>query len=85
MVVMKKADLEHHYSAKHKLDVLKGQACVDKVAAPQQSLSGHQAVLSKLQADQDKVMHSGFVVSELFAKKLKPHTNSEFVKECLFA
>ena len=58
---------------------------MDKVPAPQQSLSGHQEVLSKLQADQDKVMHTRFVVSELFAKKLKPHTYSEFVKECLVA
>ena len=28
---------------------------------------------------------ASFVVSELIAKKLKPHADSEFVKECLVA
>lgn len=51
-----------------------------KVAALQQSLSGRQAVLSKLQADQDNVTQASFVVSEFIAKKLKPHAEGEFVK-----
>lgn len=30
-------------------------------------------------------MHASYVVSELIAKKLKPHSDGEFVKECLVA
>ena len=41
------------------------QTRVDEVAALRQSLSGQQAVLSKLGADQDNVMQASFIVSEL--------------------
>ena len=72
LAVMKKTNLECHYSVKHaKLDVLKGQVPLDKVVALGWSLIGQQAVLSKPQVDQDKVMQASFVVSELIAKKLK--------------
>lgn len=30
-------------------------------------------------------VHASYVVTELIAKKLKPHSDGEFVKECLFA
>ena len=54
---------------------------MDKVATL--SLIGQQAVLSKPRADQDNVTQASFVVvSELIAKKLKPHAQGEFV-ECL--
>ena len=43
----KNSNLEGHYSAKHeKLDALKGQVCVDKVAALRRSFIGQQEVLS---------------------------------------
>ena len=42
---------------------------------------GQQAVLSKPRADQDNVTQASFiVVSELIAKKLKPHAEGEFVE-----
>lgn len=33
----------------------------------------------------DNVMQARFVVKELIAKKLQPHSEGEFVKECLVA
>ena len=72
LAVMKKANLEYHYSTKHaKLDALKGQVRADKTAALRRNLIGQQVVLSKLRADQDSVTQGSFlVVSELIAKKL---------------
>ena len=72
LAVMKKANLECHYSTKHaKLDALKGQVRADKTAALRRNLIGQQVVLSKLRADQDSVTQGSFlVVSELIAKKL---------------
>lgn len=57
LAVMKKANLEHHYSSKHaKLKNLKAQMRLDKIKVLHQS-----------------VMQTSFVVSKLIAKKLKPH------------
>lgn len=56
---------------------------VDQVNALRQSLVAQQAVFTRPHSDRDNVTHASFVVSELIAKKLKPHSEGEFVKECL--
>jgi len=84
--VMKKSNLERHYSSKHaKLDELKGQMRLDKVNALRRSFGAQQAVFIRPQSDRDNTTHASFVVSELIAKKLMPHSEGEFVKECLVA
>uniref|UniRef100_A0A674N6P6 SPIN-DOC-like zinc-finger domain-containing protein n=1 Tax=Takifugu rubripes TaxID=31033 RepID=A0A674N6P6_TAKRU len=82
LAVMKKANLEHHYSTKHaKLDELKGQMRVDKVNALRRSLEAQQAAFIRPSSDRENITRASFVVSELIAKKLKPHAEGEFVKE----
>ena len=82
MLTVKKGKPWGHYSKKNtKLDVIKGQARVDKVATLLRSLISPQKVLPKPQADQDSVSQTRFVVSELIAKKLKPYAEGEFM-EC---
>lgn len=84
LAVMKKANLERHYTSKHaKLQDLKGQLRLDKVNALRRSLSAQQAALSKPQSDAENSKRASYMVSELIAKKLKPHAEGEFVKECL--
>ncbi|TWW71158.1 General transcription factor II-I repeat domain-containing protein 2A [Takifugu flavidus] len=86
LVVMKKANLERHYSTKHaKLDELKGPMRVDKVNALRRSLEAQQAAFIRPSSDRENITQASFVVSELIAKKLKPHAEGEFVKECLVA
>uniref|UniRef100_A0A674NTU2 SPIN-DOC-like zinc-finger domain-containing protein n=1 Tax=Takifugu rubripes TaxID=31033 RepID=A0A674NTU2_TAKRU len=81
--VMKKANLERHYSWKHaKLDELKGQMRLDKINALCRSLEAQQAAFTRPCTDRENITRASFVVSELIATKLKPHTEGEFVKEC---
>ncbi|TWW69198.1 Protein ZBED8 [Takifugu flavidus] len=86
LAVMKKANLERHYSTKHaKLNELKGQMRVDKVNALRRSLEAQQAAFIRPCTDRENITRASFVVSELIATKLKPHAEGEFVKECLVA
>ncbi len=86
LAVMKKAYLERHYSSKHaKLDELKGQMHFDKMNALRQSLGAQQSAFTRPQTDRQNVTRASFVVSELIAKKMKPHAEGELVKECLVA
>lgn len=86
LAVMKKANLERHCSTKHaKLNELGGQMRLDKIKALQQSLKSQQVVFTKLRGDNDNVIQASYVVSELIAKKLRPHVEGEFVKECMVA
>lgn len=64
MVVMKKGNIEHHYSMKHAtLDQLKGRAHSDNVAALRPNLGAQQVAIFKSQVEQVCVMHAGFMTS----------------------
>ncbi|XP_074045122.1 LYR motif-containing protein 9 isoform X1 [Macrotis lagotis] len=85
LAVMKKANLERHYSSKHaKLSELGGQMRLDKIRTLLQNLESRPAT-SRPPGDSDSVIQTSYVVSELIAKKLRPHVEGEFVKECLVA
>ncbi len=78
--------MKHDYISKHaNLDELQGQMHLDEGYALGQSLVAQQAAFTRLHSDRDKVMQTNFVVSELIAKKLKPHSERQFVKENLVA
>ena len=86
LAVMKKVNLERHYSSKHaKLSELGGQLHLDKINALQRSLESQQATFTRPRYDRDNVIQTSYVVSELIAKKLRPHVEGEFVKECMVA
>ncbi|CAK6436213.1 unnamed protein product [Pipistrellus nathusii] len=86
LAVMEQASLERHYSSKHaKLSELGGQMRLDKINALQRSLELQQAAFTKPGCDRDNVIQTSYVVSELIAKKLRPHVEGEFVKECMVA
>lgn len=86
LAVMKKVNLERHYSSKHaKLSELGGQLRLDKINALQRSLESQQATFTRPRYDRDNVIQTSYVVSELIAKKLRPHVEGEFVKECMVA
>jgi hypothetical protein len=86
LAVMKKANLERHYSSKHaKRNELGGQMRLDKIKALQRSLESQQAAFTRPRCDRDNVIQTSYVVSELIAKKLRPHVEGEFVEECMVA
>ena len=85
LAVMTKANLECHYSSKHaKLNELGGQMRLDKINALQWSFES-QAAFTRPRCDRDNVIQTSYVVSELIVKKLRPHVEGEFVKECMVA
>lgn len=86
LAVMKKANLERHYSSKHaKLSELGGQMRLDKINALQRGLKSQQATFTRPHCDRENVIQTSYVLSELIARKLKPHVEGEFVKECITA
>lgn len=86
LAVMKKANLEHHYSSKHaKLNELGSQMHLDKTSALQRRLESQQAAFTRPCCDRDNLIQTCYVVSKLIAKQLRPHIDGEFVKECMVA
>ncbi|XP_045134045.1 general transcription factor II-I repeat domain-containing protein 2B-like [Portunus trituberculatus] len=84
LAVMKKANVERHYSSKHaKLSDLGGQMRLDKINALRRCLESQQASFTRPRCDRDNVIQTSYALSDLIAKKLKPHIEGEFVKECI--
>ncbi|KAK3893164.1 hypothetical protein Pcinc_000055 [Petrolisthes cinctipes] len=83
---MKKANLERHYSSKHaKLSELGGQIRLDKINALRRGLEYQQASFTRPRCDKENVIKTSYALSELIAKKMNPHIEGEFVKECIVA
>lgn len=85
-----KKNLRSHCSYKHaKLDKLHGQTCLDKVNALLWGLDVQQGAFARPQSGRDSVIQASFVASELRAKRLKSHSEGEFVlytivPKCIF-
>ena len=78
------SNLERHYSAKHaKLDALKGQVHVE-VASVSEFDWPASSFIQTASRQGHETQASFIVMSELIAKKLKPHAEGEFM-ECLDA
>ncbi len=81
---MKKYNLERHYYTKHKtFDKLKGQLRLDKINSLMKGLSKQQTSLQQLMKPNNDIVQASYEVSQLIAKTLKPHSEGEFIKECL--
>lgn len=68
-----------------KLDELQGQRCLDKLNTLQGVWMLNKVAFTRPHSDRYNIMQASFVVSELIAKRLNPHSVGEFVKECLVA
>lgn len=86
LAVMKKANLEHHYSSKYaKRNELGGQMHLDKTSALKCRLESQQAAFTRPCCDRDNLIQMCYVVSKLITKKLRPHIDGESVKERMVA
>ena len=86
VAAMKKSNLRRHYDSCHgNLEKLTGQARQDKIAFLKRGLNAQQTALQKYCKTDNDIIRTSYEISELIAKKLKPHIEGEFVKECIVA
>ena len=82
----KKLNLQRHYESCHgNLYKLTGQARQDKIDVFKRGLNAQQTALQRYCKTDNDIIQASYEVSELTAKKLKPHVDGEFVKECIVA
>lgn len=85
LAVMKKSNLERHYSTKHaQLNELVGEMRQDEINTLQRTVES-QAVLTRPQSDGDNFIPTNYEVNEQIAKRLRPEVEEEFMKECISA
>ena len=74
-----------YYQTKHfsTHDKLIGQQREDKVNLLKSKLANQQSLMVKPTVDTKNAARASFHVSNLLAKKLKPFSDGEFVKECM--
>lgn len=85
VAVCKEYNIKRHYQTKHfsAYDKLVGQQREDKVSLLKSNLANQQSRMSKPTAETKNAARASFHVSYLLAKKLKPFSDGEFVKECM--
>ena len=82
---LKEYNIKRHYVTNHApaYDKFKDQFRKDKVAELKNVLVGQQSVFTNLSLQQESVVAASYIVAEVIAKKSKPFSDGEFVKECL--
>lgn len=84
--VCKEYNIKRHYSTNHasKYDEYKGQIRIARVNSLKKNMTGQQAMfkIPKENSETEKFKIS-FMVAEVIAKRSKPLSDGEFVKECL--
>ncbi len=81
---MKKYNLERHYYTKLKIfDKLRGQLHLDNIKILMKGLSKQQSSLQQAMKPNSDIVWVSYEVSQLIAKTLEPHSEGEFIKECL--
>jgi len=83
--VKKEFNVRRHYETQHaaKFDQVQGQLRKDKIESLQKALLGQQTLFTKVTKDVECVVKASFLISEIIAKKLKPFSDGDFVKECI--
>ncbi|XP_045501701.1 general transcription factor II-I repeat domain-containing protein 2-like [Colias croceus] len=85
--VVKEYNIKRHYESKHssKFAHLQGQLRIDKVETLKKQLKKQQNSFHKQNEDSEASVRVSYIISEKIAKKSKPFTDGEFIKECMEA
>ena len=84
IAVIKEYNIQRHYSANHQdYKAYSGQIRKDKVQSLKRELSVQQNIFSNTNSESEKAVRASFAISKLIAKKYKPFTDGEFIKECV--
>ena len=80
----KKGNLERHYNSKHQSNFvgILGEARKTKLENLKKNLKSEQSIFSKLTV-RSSVTAVSFAISNIIAKRMKPFTDGEYIKECL--
>ncbi|KAL6465184.1 hypothetical protein MHYP_G00253170 [Metynnis hypsauchen] len=86
LAVLKKSNIERHHTTRHaSYTTLQGAVQAEKIKALKNNLLTQQASFTRPKKELDSVTEVSYVVSELIAKRLRPYSEGEFVKECMVA
>lgn len=85
VAVAKEYNIKRHYDSKHssKFAHLEGQLRIDKVESLKKQLERQQHSFRKHNEDSEAVVKVSYIIAEKIARKSKPFTDGEFIKECL--
>ncbi|XP_067932785.1 uncharacterized protein [Watersipora subatra] len=84
VAAMKKSNFQcHGDSCNGNLKKLTKQARHDKIDVLKRGLNAQQTALKSYCKTDNGIIHMSYEISELIAKKLKPHIEGEFVNECI--
>jgi hypothetical protein len=85
--VFKKCNLKRHCNTKRaeKCENLQGQIRKDTVSDLRKKLTSQQTFMRKCTNDSEIAVKAIYAVSEIIAKRLKPCSDGDFVKDCLEA
>jgi hypothetical protein len=83
--VPKEYNLRRHYETLHKdkFGVLAGKLREDKLKNLKSDLQRQQNIFTVSTKSNDAAVHASFAISQIIAKKSKPFTDGEYVKECI--
>ena len=81
----KKGNLEKHYNSKHQSNFvgILGEARKTKLDNLKRNLKSEQSIFSKSDSSVKSVTAVSFAISNIIAKRMKPFTDGEYIKECL--
>jgi hypothetical protein len=84
--VIKGFNVKRHYSEQHsEYDNFTGELRKPKILALKKDLSAQQHFFKSSMEQAPNIVKASFLVSNLIAKKLKPYSDGEFVKECMIS
>jgi hypothetical protein len=83
--VPKEYNLRRHYETLHKdkFGVLEGKLREAKLKNLKSDLQRQQNIFNVATKLNEAIVHASFAISQIIAKKSKPFTNGEYVKECI--
>lgn len=79
----KRYNLKRHYDSHVELHKLKGDSRREKIFQLKSALKEKQNTQETVSKESALIVKASYTVSNLIAKKMKPFTEGEFVKECL--
>ncbi|KAJ8018177.1 General transcription factor II-I repeat domain-containing protein 2 [Holothuria leucospilota] len=81
----KEYNLKRHYDTRHAATHNKfvGQDRQEEINKLKKKLTGQQMLFRKVKSDSDMILRASYVVCHKIAKKSKPFTDGEFVKDCI--
>ncbi|GFS59140.1 general transcription factor II-I repeat domain-containing protein 2 [Trichonephila inaurata madagascariensis] len=87
IAVLKEYNIKRHYESKHLQNYSKytGSLRTEQFEALKRGLKSQQSLFTKANTEQESATRASFRVALQIAKRSKPFTDGEMIKECLIA